>query len=445
MIKTYILDTNVLLHDPQSMFKFEDNEIVIPLKVIEEIDRFKRDPTEIGRGARQISRNLDELRAKGGLANGVELGNGGTLKVSLGDGDLDRMPLSLRERTADNLILCFALWLKDGTPGRPVIIISKDINLRLKADALGVTSADYRNDNVDIDELYTGTAERDATAAVIDRFYATGRLSTSELGGAPLAPNQYVCLRAADAPSQTALARYYAQEQVIVPLARRREPVWGIQPRNREQQFAVDLLLDDRIKLATLVGKAGTGKTLLALAVGLLKVTDEQAYKRLLVSRPVIPMGRDIGFLPGDVKDKLRPWMQPIFDNVELLLAGSRVRKDKGEYWSHGYDELVTLGMLEIEALTYIRGRSIPHQYLVIDEAQNLTAHEVKTIITRVGEGSKVVLTGDPYQIDNPYVDSRSNGLTYVVDRFKDQPMAGHVTLSKGERSALAELAANIL
>ena len=445
MIKTFILDTNVLLHDPQSIFKFEDNHVVIPVKVIEEVDRFKRDQTEIGRSARQVSRYLDGLRKRGGLAQGIPLDGGGRLQVSLGDGNMDGMPPSLRERTPDNLILSFALLLNRQVVDQPVVFVSKDINLRIKADALGIASEDYESDTIDFDELYTGIAERTVTGEIIDRFYASGRLAAAEVDGDGLAPNQYVSLKAADAPSKAALGRYAHQEKVVLPLLRRRDPLWGIVPRNREQQFALDLLLDDRVKLATLVGKAGTGKTLLALAAGLFKSADEATFKRLLVSRPIVPLGRDIGFLPGDIRDKLRPWMQPILDNVELLLSGARVKKDKGEFFSSGYEELVNMGILEIEALTYIRGRSIPNQFMIIDEAQNLTAHEVKTIITRVGEGSKIVLTGDPYQIDNPYVDASSNGLTYVVDRFRDQAAAGHVTLAKGERSSLAELAANIL
>ena len=326
MIKTFILDTNVLLHDPQALFRFEENEVIIPVKVIEEVDGFKRDQTEIGRSARQVSRFLDSLRSRGGLASGVPLDSGGVLQVMLGNGAVDNLPLSLREPKADNLILSFALHLKQKSD-RPVIFVTKDINLRIKADALGISSEDYEAGTVDIDELYTGIRELEVGAEQIDRFYSDNGLSSADLGPADLSPNQYVGLKALDMPSKAALGRYSAAESTLVPLVRRRE-VWGITPRNREQQFALDALLDDRVQLATLTGKAGTGKTLLALAAGLFKTADESAFKRLLVSRPIIPLGRDIGFLPGDVREKLRPWMQPIFDNVEFLLAGARVRKE---------------------------------------------------------------------------------------------------------------------
>jgi PhoH-like ATPase len=273
----------------------------------------------------------------------------------------------------------------------------------------------------------------------VDRFYGQGYL---DLPGGNYLPNQFITLAEAANPSHTAIGRYNAALQRLVPLIRStKDGVWGVHPRNREQQFAFDLLLNDEVQLVTLVGKAGTGKTLLAIAAGLGKAADEGVYSRLLVSRPVFPMGRDLGFLPGDVEEKLTPWMQPIFDNVELLLGSVEERGKR----KRGYKELVDMGILEIEPLTYIRGRSIPKQYMIVDEAQNLTPHEIKTIITRAGEGTKIVLTGDPYQIDNPYVDSSSNGLAYVVEKFKGQAIAGHVTLSKGERSSLAELAANLL
>jgi PhoH-like ATPase len=238
------------------------------------------------------------------------------------------------------------------------------------------------------------------------------------------------------------MARYNAIKGKVVPLLRpQKEGVWGVRPRNREQSYTLDLLLNDEVKLVTVVGKAGTGKTLLAIAAGLHKITEEGLYQKLLVSRPVFPLGRDIGYLPGDVEQKLNPWMQPIYDNVEFLMNLSRADKKAGR----GYHELIDLGILEIEPLTYIRGRSIPNQFIIVDEAQNLTPHEVKTIVSRVGEGTKIVLTGDPFQIDNPYVDSTNNGLVHVVNRFRQEKLAGHITLTKGERSALAELAANLL
>jgi len=273
---------------------------------------------------------------------------------------------------------------------------------------------------------------------LIDRFHCQGWIEPSR----EFFPNQFVTLRDMVNASHSAIGRYDAVKRQVVPIKRvGKEGVWSIHPRNREQTFALDALLDDSIKLVTLVGKAGTGKTLLAIAAGLHKTAEENVYNRLLVSRPVFPMGKDLGFLPGDIEEKLTPWMQPIFDNVELLLSGHETEKRH----SKGYKELMAMGIMEIEPLTYIRGRSIPNQYLIVDEAQNLTPHEIKTIVTRAGEGTKVVLTGDPYQIDNPYVDSSSNGLTYVVERFKEQAISGHVTMMKGERSELAELAANLL
>jgi PhoH-like ATPase len=438
MKKTYILDTNVLLHDPQAIFRFEDNDLVIPITVIEEIDRFKKDQSEIGRNARQISRLLDGFRKQAHLIDGVTLEKGGVLKVAIFTEEaLKRLPPELRSDQGDNRILAVALKMQEHSQF-PVVFVTKDTNLRIKADAVGLPAEDYESDKVSIDELYSGTAQLMVEKEEVDRFYGQGYLDSPE----EFLPNEYVTLVEAANPSHTALCRYQSTLQRLVPLVRPpKDGVWGIHSRNREQQFAFDLLLNDDIQLVTLVGKAGTGKTLLAIAAGLLKSADEGSYSRLLVSRPIFPMGRDLGFLPGDVEEKLAPWMQPIFDNVELLLGNVEERGKR----KRGYKELVDMGILEIEPLTYIRGRSIPKQFMIVDEAQNLTPHEIKTIITRAGEGTKIVLTGDPYQIDNPYVDSSSNGLAYVVEKFKGQEISGHVTLTKGERSCLAELAANLL
>jgi len=438
-MKNFVLDTNVLLYDPQAIFKFEENNLVIPITVIEEIDRFKKDMNETGRNARQFSRFMDDLRKKGSLSGGVKLETGGILRVVIFDEKvMNRLPPELREKSGDNRILAVAVDLREKNGGVPVIFVTKDTNLRIKADALGLTAQDYESDKVDIDELFSGFVEEDAAPDLIDRFYGQGWI---ELPGEYM-PNQFVTLRDSSNPSHTAIGKYDAGQHKIVPILKgTKEGVWSIHPRNREQSFALDLLLNDNIKLVTLVGKAGTGKTLLAIAAGLHKTAEENMYNRLLVSRPVFPLGKDLGFLPGDIEEKLAPWMQPIFDNVELLLSGHEAEKRH----SKGYKELMAMGLMEIEALTYIRGRSIPNQYLIVDEAQNLTPHEIKTIVTRAGEGTKIVLTGDPYQIDNPYVDASSNGLTYVVERFKEQAIAGHVTMMKGERSELAELAANLL
>jgi PhoH-like ATPase len=438
-MKSFVLDTNVLLYDPQAIFKFEDNNIVIPITVIEEIDRFKKDMNETGRNARQISRFLDDLRKKGSLSTGIRLETGGSLRVEIYEEKvMKRLPPELREERGDNRILAVALDVKDKSGKDPAIFVTKDTNLRIKADALGLVAEDYESDKVDIEELYSGFTEQDAEPDLIDRFYGQGWVDAKK----EYYPNQFVTLRDITNPSHTAIGKYDGARRQIVPIRRMgKEGVWSIHSRNREQTFAFDALLDDNIKLVTLVGKAGTGKTLLAIAAGLHKTAEENVYNRLLVSRPVFPMGRDLGFLPGDIEEKLAPWMQPIFDNVELLLSGHESEKRH----SKGHKELMAMGIMEIEPLTYIRGRSIPNQYLIVDEAQNLTPHEIKTIVTRAGEGTKIVLTGDPYQIDNPYVDSSSNGLTYVVERFKEQTISGHVTMMKGERSELAELAANLL
>ncbi len=433
MSRTYVLDTNVLLHDPHSIFRFQEHAVVIPVWVIEEIDRFKRDVTEIGRSAREVSRTLDDLRRYGPLSEGVPLPDGGTLQVTIEKLEKNNLPPTIREGSADNLILGVALALKK--KGLDVVLVTKDTNLRIKADAFGLPAEDYETGKVQIDELYPGWRTLTVPRKILDGLFQKKRIAVE----AELYPNEMVLLVDEENPSHTALARQDPQDRSLHPIDEVK-PLWGITPRNREQRFALDLLLNDNVPLVTLVGKAGTGKTLLALAAGLHKVADQQEYQRLLVTRPIFPMGRDIGYLPGELEEKLKPWMQPIFDNLELLLNLS--------YSNRGHDayrELVDQRVLQIEALTYIRGRSIPNQFLVVDEAQNLTPHEVKTIITRAGENTKIVLTGDPYQIDNPYIDSSSNGLTYVVERFKGQKEAGHITLTRGERSPLAETAANVL
>jgi len=439
MKKNFVLDTNVLLHDPRALFSFGDNNVVIPIYVIEEIDQFKRDLSELGRNARQVARSLDGFRAEGSLANGVKLPSGGSLRVVFTERDLPREMVS--GASTDNRIMAVALDTRDAEPEIPAIFVTKDANLRIRADALGLVAEDYDAERVEISDLYTGFVELNVDSAIVDNLYKNGEVTVDVPDHGP---NQFVILRDAQNPSHTAMGKFSPARgpDKVVPVVRTpKEGVWGIRPRNVEQSFALDLLLSEDVKLITIVGKAGTGKTLLAIAAGLQKAMDEAIYSKLLVSRPIFPLGRDIGYLPGDVEEKLNPWMQPIFDNVEFLMNISRTDKKAGR----GYQELIDLGILEIEPLTYIRGRSIPNQYMIVDEAQNLTPHEVKTIITRVGDGTKIVLTGDPYQIDNPYVDSTNNGLVHVVNRFKDQKIAGHITMTKGERSVLAELAANLL
>jgi PhoH-like ATPase len=460
MRKNFVLDTNVLLHDPLAMFHFADNVVVIPIYVLEEIDQFKKELSERGRNAREVCRRLDDFRNSGHhLSDGVSLDHGGHLRVVLGGREV---PSALRtSQLADNLILGVALQVRDGEPDTQTILVTKDVNLRIRADAMGLIAEDYDVEQISIEELYAGHAELLVSPGAISAFYQDSKLSLESLeadltregpaearngnGGSGHGPklytNQYLLLRNRDNPQQTALCRVDRQQNAVIPVRKLREGVWGIRPRNKEQHFALDILLNDDVKLVTLVGKAGTGKTLLAIAAGLQKVAEEKIYHRLLVSRPIFPLGRDIGYLPGTIEEKLNPWMQPIYDNVELLLGLSKQEKKDGR----SYRELVDLGYMEIEPLTYIRGRSIPNQFMIVDEAQNLTPHEVKTIITRAGDNTKIVLTGDPYQIDNPYVDSTNNGLTTVVERFKGEQLAGHVTLVKGERSPLAELSSNLL
>ncbi len=442
MRKIYILDTNVLLYDPRAIFKFADNEVIIPITVIEEIDHFKKDENETGRNARQVSRFLDDLRVKGQLSKGVELEEGGVLKVDLGSGKGNRLNALFTKRQADISILSIALDVKERASDQTVIFLTKDTNLRIRADALGLTAEDYEPNIILLDELYRGWREVSWPTEQVELLVKEGEV---ELNGLKPCPNEMLLVRSNGGDNRSVLAKA-AQDQTKAKLIRdSKRSVWGIHPRNLEQTLAFDLLLDDSIRLVTLVGKAGTGKTLLAIAAGLHKVNDENIYHRLLVSRPVFPLGRELGFLPGDLEEKLLPWMQPIFDNIELLASANSNREKRRGQSNYGYQELINLGMLAIEPLTYIRGRSIPNQYLIVDEAQNLTPHEIKTIITRSGENTKMVITGDPYQIDNPYVDSSNNGLTYVVEKFKNEKIGGHMTLSKGERSPLAELASNIL
>jgi len=439
MMRNYIIDTTVLLHDANALFTFGNNNVIIPIPVIEDVDRFKKEVTEIGRSARQTSRILDSLRERASVASGVPLDNGGRLYVRMSSGTaLRRLPEELHDRSRSNTILAIALEVKERNPDTPTIFVSKDINLRIKADALGLSVEDYESDAVVIDELYSGKAHLRLDDEAVVQFKAKGSLVVEQ----PLFPNQYVMLQGSGEKGITAMGRFDVTRNAVVRLlTEEQQGNWRISPRNPEQIFAMDALLNDSIQLVTLVGMAGTGKTLLAVAASLYKTVDENVYSRILVSRPTLPMGKDIGFLPGTVEEKLTPWMLPIADNIELIMRqGSRTGRA-----IRGFKELVDMGILVIEPLTYIRGRSIHNQYLIIDEAQNLTPHEIKTIITRVGDGTKIVVTGDPYQIDNPYIDSSSNGLTYVVERLKKQDLTAHITFTKGERSRLSELAANLL
>ena len=449
MKKIFVLDTNVLLHDSQAIFRFEDNDIILPMAVIEELDRFKKQPDSIGRSAREVSRILDKLRQQGNLTQGILLDSGGTLSVKISNREtVKTIPEELGRHLADNVVLAVALESQQKCQC-PVVVISKDTNLRIKADVLGLKAEDYETDKVNIEQIYSNISEIVVSTDEINKFFHQGFLNLE----APLLINQAVTLIDSSRPSHTALAMVEDKgdreastvRSRIIPLIKiPHSGVSRIHPRNREQQFAFNLLLTDSIQLVTLIGQAGTGKTLLAIAAGLRKVADEKLYSRLLISRPIIAMGKDIGYLPGDVEEKLTPWMQPIYDNFDLIF-GTQDAKGKPSHWRRGHEELLDQGLLQIEPLTYIRGRTIPRQFLIVDEAQNLTPHEVKTILTRAGEDTKIVLTGDPEQIDNPYVDAASNGLTFVAERFKNEPLAGHITLYKGERSPLSERAATLL
>ncbi|MFW5960253.1 MAG: PhoH family protein [Chitinivibrionales bacterium] len=421
--KTYILDSTVLLHDPGAMFSFEDNDVIIPFSVIDKIEHFKKELSEKGKNARTTAVMLDDLRSSGSLNKGIHLENGGIIRVMnefsfQGEEYVDR-------GVSGGDILNLALSIDEYSS----IIVTKNISLRIKADSLSLHAEDYQSDKIPVEELYSGSKE-------LESITYEELLRTDE--NYDCYPNQYVSIKQAQA---VRMARYSAEKKAFLPLIHHNTDIQcRITPRNDEQSFALDALLEDSIDLVTLAGKAGTGKTLLCIAAGLYKTVDENKYNRVLISRPTLPMGHDIGYLPGSVEEKLSPWMYPIVDNVEFLM-----RSDNKRRRMRSFEELVEMGILLIEPLTYIRGRSIHNRYLIVDEAQNLTPHEVKTVITRAGEGTKIILTGDPYQIDNPYVDSSSNGLTQVVERFKDQKSTAHITMTKGERSHVSEMAANIL
>ncbi|MBN1519424.1 MAG: PhoH family protein [Spirochaetales bacterium] len=427
-VKAFVIDTNVFIHYPEAALSFRDNEIVIPLQVLEELDGLKVYPDQRGKSAREAIRFLDTVAKKGNLNEGVKLENGSVLRVSLLQPS--RLPEGFDTTIKDNRIILCALELAER--GRQVFFVSKDINARVKATALGLKAVDYEKQKVDIASLYQGVIEVDANTETLAALEGNGELSWRD----QLKANEFVILRNGQ---REVLARWNQDRGTITLVQAELGSVSGISPLNSRQRIALELLLDDSLPLVSLVGKAGTGKTLMAIAAGLRKVIDEKRYTRMLVSRPVVPVGKDIGYLPGEKGAKMANWMQPLFDNLEFILLAHKREKIKSA------DQLVKDKLIEIEALSYIRGRSLPNQFIIIDEAQNLTPHEIKTIVSRAGEGSKVILTGDPYQIDNMYLDANSNGLSYLVDRFKGQAVYGHVTLQKTERSNLAELAASLL
>ena len=439
MNKTFILDTNVLLLDPLAINKFgADNKVFIPLTVIEELDRFKKDQNDLGRNARYFSRLIDGFRSQGSLFKGVKLENGGTLQVSITKEYTGTANSGLKLDLNDNIILASALTLKES--GENVVLITKDINLRLKSDAVNVHAEDYETTGVTEDELYSGQRVVQFDLEKIEEFEKERFLKIEAGDIANLYPNEYLVLADKNNPFKKALGRFHAKKGGLVPLIKPKEGVWGIHPKNIEQQFAMDALLNNEINLVSLVGKAGTGKTLLAIAAGLECAITKQNYSRVLVSRPIVPMGKDLGFLPGDISEKLGPWMQPIFDNIDFLFGNQRARNEMTTW-----DELINQGLLHVEPLTYIRGRSLPQQFMIVDESQNLTPHELKTLITRAGEGTKIFLTGDPDHIDNAYLDSLNNVLVYTIDKLKGEEIVAHVKLSVGERSPLSEIASKLL
>ena len=438
-VKYFVLDTNVLLHNPSAIFMFADNEVIIPFDVIEELDKFKTNSDDLGRNARTVIRHLDSLRLQGKLSEGVNLPQtGGRVRVILEE-DQKLCP-GLTANTPDNRIICCAFGLMQ--EGKRVVFVSKDINARIKSDAMGLVAEDFEAQKVDFERLYTGWRELAVPAGTIDRLFSEKQL---RLDLEDAHANEFVLMKDEQDANHTAIARLRTDGS-LTPVRGRRGPVFGIMPRNLQQTMALDLLMDDSVKLVSLIGAAGTGKTLLALAAGFAKTLNEEIYHKMLCARPIMPLGRDIGYLPGDKDQKLNAWMQPIFDNIAYLLS-NRLAQDAG-HEKHAslssveqrIQQLVGSGQLVLEPLTYIRGRSIPHQFMIVDEAQNLTPHEVKTIASRVGDGTKLVLTGDATQIDNPYLDSSSNGLSYLVERLKGKGIVGHITLSKSERSELASL-----
>ena len=431
MKKFFVLDTNVLLHNADSIVSFADNTVVLPMSVIEELDKFKSHNDELGRNARHVIRQLDSLRTRGRLAEGVPMENGGTLMIFTETGRCVDPGLDMH--VPDNRILAVAYTLLK--KGEKVIFVSKDINARLKADALGIEVMDFEKQKVNIDELYTGQRELPVPGSVVDAFYRQKGVS---LPGLSLMPNEFVLLRDEEDEKHTALGRSGEGERLI-PLREEYEKVWNIQARSKEQRMAFELLMDPAVQLVTLVGRAGTGKTLLALAAAL---EQRRQFHQIYLARPVVPLAnRDIGFLPGDIKSKIDPYMEPLWDNLAVIKH--RFSPESKEH--NKINDMIQNEKLVISALAFIRGRSLSNIFFIVDEAQNLTPLEVKTIITRAGEGAKIVFTGDIYQIDSPYLDSQSNGLTYLVDRMKGQQVFAHVNLLKGERSHLAELASDLL
>lgn len=435
MKKTYILDTNVFLTNSNSIFEYKNNDLIIPLKVLDEIDKHKKRQDSVGLNARYTIRVLDDLRTKGNLHKGVRIGKGlGMLSVR--GYDYEDVPIGCDLTSADNQIITTALTEKKNHPKKKIIVVSRDINMRVKCDSLEVLTEDYIPEKIinDFSKLFTGFSVHLADDQLIDRFYDGEKIYLDQEDHG-FSPNQYIMLVSSANDKKTALAKFKSKNTHLEKIYEQKNGIWGLKPRNKEQMFALDLLMNPDIPIVTLIGKAGCGKTLLAIASGLQQVLDDERYKKLVVTRPVQPLGKDIGYLPGTMEEKMRPWLMPIQDNIDFLLNG------KKDNMSHFFDD----GTIRIEALTYIRGRSISNAFIIVDEAQNLTTHELKTIITRVGENTKIVLTGDVEQIDNVYLDATTNGLSYAIEKFKHHELAAHISLIKGERSKVATLASKVL
>lgn len=430
--KTYVLDTSVLLSDATCIKNFTGNHVVIPMYALEELDRMKRFTDELGKNARAVLRYIDSVKTAE-FESGIKIENDVTLKVFVEtkNGGKNGFPLSLDKPS--NRILYSAYLLKE--KGDDVVIVSRDSLLRIRAEAIGIVAEDYKYLRDSFENLYPGLRKVTANKKHIDQFYTGGEL---DIEFKDFHPNEYCLLKTSDSE---VLGKYNKKKKTLEPLIKTSKDIWGIKPLNRQQECAVDLLLRDEIKLVTFVGQAGTGKTLLALACGLKKVFDENVYSRILISRPIMPLGKDIGYLPGTKEEKLYHWMQPIFDNLEFLCETTCGEGNGAETKNY----IMESNKIEMEAVTYIRGRTLPKMYIIIDEAQNLTPHEVKTIISRAGKGTKVILAGDPTQIDNPYLDKDSNGLTYIISKFKNQKIFGHMTFETTERSLLAAKAAELL
>ena len=443
--KNYVLDTSVCLTDADVLFKFENHDIFLPLKVLEEIDGHKKRQDSVGSNARKIIRTLDEYRAKGSLEKGIRIEKGkGILKIVSFSNLKDVVfPSDLDLRHPDHVIIATAKTIQATQSSRKTILVSRDINMRVICDSIGLQAEDYVSEKAvtSSEELYNGFSIINFDDEVIDRFYSGEDIYphnfTEEMPSA-MNPNQYVMMVSNANEKKSALACFKSEHEPLKKIVHKTLPDWKIDARNKEQAFAIDMLMDPSIKVVSLVGRAGSGKTLLAIAAGLQQTiglrSDENRYSRLIVSRPVQPLGKDIGFLPGTMEEKMLPWLMPIQDNLKFLM-GDRANLEM----------YMEKGKIEIEALTYIRGRSISNAFIVIDEAQNLTKHEIKTIITRIGEGTKIILTGDVEQIDNVYVNETSNGLAHAVESFKEYPIAGHMTFKKGERSEVATLASKVL